>query len=142
MLKRIVPQPPSHQRSQLARPLLSIRHKESNESFPAVIQPARANPPTGSGLGADNQIALRRAILCDALHCFQQQFVAGARQPRHLAQEAEQWLFSNDTQWPFSFINICVVLELDPICLRKRLQQWARTVRPAKYSHNETQSID
>ena len=32
--------------------------------------------------------------------------------------------FSDDSHWPFSFVNICVVLGLEPGYLRQGLKQW------------------
>ena len=116
----------SQQRSQPPHPFLSIPYTAGNEPLSTLLRSEQTYLPTVTHVGAGGEIALRRAILCDALHCFQQQFIGVARQPRHLAQEAEQWLFSDDTQWPFSFLNICAALELDPTYLRKRLLQWTR----------------
>jgi hypothetical protein len=83
----------------------------------------QVHPSSVVRTGTNGDIALRRAILYDAVLCFRQQFVTTSHQPHRLAKEAEQWLFSNDTQWPFSFVNICVVLGLDPDYLRWQLKR-------------------
>jgi hypothetical protein len=40
-----------------------------------------------------------------------------------LAREAEEWFLSNEAHWPFSFLNICSVLNLEPQYIRRGLQR-------------------
>ena len=70
------------------------------------------------------EAALMRAVLEDAIHCFQKQFVRKGRRVLRLAREAEEWLAADDPRWPFSFVNICAVLGLEPEYLRLGLKQW------------------
>lgn len=65
-----------------------------------------------------------RAVLEDAIWCFQKQFIVHNRRVQRLAQEAERWFFSDDLSWPFSFVNICTVLSLEPEYVRRGLQRW------------------
>ena len=65
-----------------------------------------------------------RAVLADALGCFQKGFVRQGRRVQRLAREAEEWLFSDDARWPFSFVSICAALGLEPTYLRRGLQRW------------------
>lgn len=76
------------------------------------------------------EAALMSAVLEDAIHCFRKQFVKKGRRVQRLAREAEEWLFSDDDRWPFSFLNICAVLGLDPGYVRKGLARWRRQVPP------------
>ena len=46
----------------------------------------------------------------------------GSRNQRRMAQEAEAWLFVDDYERPFSFVNICDHLGLDPAYLRRGLE--------------------
>jgi hypothetical protein len=70
-----------------------------------------------------------RAVLADALECFQKGLVYQGRRVQRLALEAEEWLFSDDARWPFSFVSICAVLGLEPAYLRRGLRRW-RQGRP------------
>jgi hypothetical protein len=36
-------------------------------------------------------------------------------------REVVAWFFSRDRSWPFSFLNVCEHLNLDPVCVRVRL---------------------
>ena len=54
---------------------------------------------------------------------------------RRLREEDERWFSSNDRHWPFSFINICETLEIDPNYIRRFLPQLV-TMRLTKYNSN------
>src|SRR5713101_4237325 len=60
------------------------------------------------------EIALMRAVLEDAVNCFQRRFVSNKRRDQRLAEEAEEWFFTADQHQPFSFVHICTVLGLEP----------------------------
>ncbi len=81
---------------------------------------------------------LMRAVLADALGCFQKGVVHQGRRVQRLAREAEEWLFNDDSRWPFSFVSICAVLGLEPEYIRRGLKRWGqgRPPRaPKKRSH-------
>jgi len=52
----------------------------------------------------------------------------GARARRRA--EVRTWLASDDVAWPFSFVNVCEALDLDPGELRSYL--WAPVRRPVR----------
>jgi len=83
-------------------------------------------PPTTSNAGAP-ELGLMRAVIEDAVRCYQKQFVPGPRRNHALAREATQWFFDDDTTWPFSFLNLCSALGLDPGYIRRRLRHWRET---------------
>lgn len=89
----------------------------------AVLPEQFHTPPPGRDT-TSGEVALMRAVLEDALGCFQKQFVKNGRRALRLAREAEEWFFTDDPHWPFSFINICAVLNLDPGYLRMGIQRW------------------
>ena len=64
------------------------------------------------------------AMLEDAVHCFQTYLLARKPHERRLFQEAEEWIDSRDSQWFFSFENICEILSIHPGRLRDALKQW------------------
>ena len=77
------------------------------------------------------------AVLDDAVACFQKYVSAQKPKEKALFQEAEEWLMEKDSDWAFSFENICESLGLAPDYLRKGLVQWKEgQVRPkAKIYH-------
>lgn len=64
------------------------------------------------------------AILQDAVECFQKHLFSPDHKARQLFEDAEAWIVSDDRDWPFSFVNICEVLNVHPEYLRRGLQAW------------------
>jgi hypothetical protein len=69
-------------------------------------------------------VGLMYAVLQDALQCFRGHSSRNPRSARRLAREAEEWFFSEDVDWPFSFLNMCAALGLDPSYIRAGLRRW------------------
>ena len=64
------------------------------------------------------------AVLTDAVECFQKYFDAKSRRYRALFAEADAWINTKDSTSPFSFEDICQVLNISPSYLRLGLMQW------------------
>ena len=71
--------------------------------------------------------ALLRAVLEDALACFQRQFLTVGRRVQREAQEAKAWFLSEEEDWPFSFMSVCAVLGLEPDAIRQQLKRWSHS---------------
>ncbi len=50
-------------------------------------------------------------------------------QGRGRVTEAERWVASNATDWPFAFVNVCQALGLDPAYIRAGLRRHAQRGR-------------
>ena len=72
---------------------------------------------------------LMLAVLQDAVSTLLKHAGSARSRPRRLMREAEQWINARNSDWPFSFENICGVLNLDAAALREGLQRV--TARPA-----------
>ena len=59
------------------------------------------------------ETALMYAVLEDAFLCFHKQFETERRFMQR-AREAEEWFFSDDSRWLFSFVSVCDALGLEP----------------------------
>jgi len=97
----------------------------------ASVLPAQFFSPQTSLYTGRPVAALLRAVLEDALACFQKQFVTEGRRVQRLAQEAEEWFLSEEAHWPFSFMSVCAVLGLEPESVRQQLKRWS-------HSHSQT----
>jgi hypothetical protein len=64
------------------------------------------------------------AVLQDAVDCFQKHLVARDRRARQLYLDAEEWIGSDDRSWPFSFENVCDLLQINAEYLRRGLMTW------------------
>jgi len=62
---------------------------------------------------------LMLAVLADAVECYCK--YSGARDGigMRLFQEAQEWLFNDDERRPFSFVNVCAALQLEPGYIRR-----------------------
>ena len=64
------------------------------------------------------------AVLQDAVDCFQKHLRPRDRRGHQLFTEAEEWICSQDRSWPFSFENICDLLQINAEYLRRGLVAW------------------
>jgi hypothetical protein len=64
------------------------------------------------------------AILEDAVDCYRKHLFARDHKARQLFEDAESWILAEDREWPFSFENICELLDLNPEYLRRGLLTW------------------
>ena len=89
------------------------------------ILPEQFFPPVHYKNQRRGETALLYAILEDAVRCLEiEEQKKRSRNQRRMAQEAEAWLFVDDYERPFSFVNICDHLGLDPAYLRRGLEDW------------------
>jgi hypothetical protein len=64
------------------------------------------------------------AVLDDAVRCFQDNVLPQNKKKQMLFDEAQEWLFMDESSGIFSFVSICGVLGLDPGYIRRGLRQW------------------
>jgi len=73
-------------------------------------------------------------VLEEAVHSFFQYRSARTSRGKQLFREAQEWLWSNDRRWLYSFENICAHLQLDLDYLRRGLQRWQQTAERSESS--------
>ena len=66
---------------------------------------------------------LMLAVLEDAIECFQKYASSNSPKTRQLYEEAEEWILEQDSDWLFSFNQVCVTLGWNPQYIRKGLLQ-------------------
>ena len=71
--------------------------------------------------------SLMFAVLSDAVECFQKYALSRDEYENRLFRETEIWICEENREWPFSFINVCEALTIDPPYLRKGLLRWKQT---------------
>jgi hypothetical protein len=57
---------------------------------------------------------LMLAVLDNAIACFQKYAFTRDRKAKVLFQEAEYWVQDTNSDWPFSFANVCETLGFAP----------------------------
>lgn len=104
----------SHDRAISRRRLLSGLCNEvdgTSELFSSPeIPPAQFYCSPASPYHETGEVALMGAVLQDAINCFQRSAVSDKRRAQRLAREAEEWFFTGEDDYVFSFVNICATL--------------------------------
>lgn len=67
---------------------------------------------------------LMLAVLEDAVATYQRCAGSRDRRGQRLFHEAEEWIATGESDWPFAFENICHALEIEPEFLRRGLAAW------------------
>lgn len=70
------------------------------------------------------EIRLMLAVIEDAVATYQRYAIEPTRRNQRLFEDAEQWINSTDTSWPYSFENVCSALRFEPEILRRGLRTW------------------
>jgi hypothetical protein len=91
---------------------------------PEVILPTQFSELAGAKYGDRGEKRLMLAVLEEAVGTFQRHVGAKTRHGQRVFREAEEWLWSGDSAWPFAFENICHALEIEPAFLRRGLERW------------------
>ena len=91
------------------------------------ILPEQFYPPVRVQDKYRGEVALLYAILGDAIRCFLEERRKQRQDRGRAAREAETWLFVDDESWPFSFLNICELLDLNPTSVRLHLKRWQQS---------------
>lgn len=89
--------------------------------FPLAVHAEAAHKRRQEVMG---EYALVCATLEDAIATYQKYIFGTGRRAKRLFNEVEEWFFMDDWLWPFSFLNICEILELDPESIRRGLGNW------------------
>jgi hypothetical protein len=58
------------------------------------------------------------------VECFQEYLLLDDEYSIRLFTETENWILEDDREWPFSFVNICEALAIEPHYFRKGLLDW------------------
>ena len=116
--------------SRLLPPLRSNLPVAADPLPSAAVLPEQFYAPVMTLASSHGVLALMHAVLDDALSCWQKQFTTNRRRERRVAHEAERWFFSNNSSWPFAFVNICAALGLDPNYIRQGLRRWRHSPPP------------
>jgi hypothetical protein len=66
------------------------------------------------------------AVLEDAMKTYKQGIDSPVPARRVEAFRVEAWVASDDTDWPFAFVNVCEAVGLDPDYVRACMKRWRR----------------
>jgi hypothetical protein len=98
-----------------------------------VMKPNRNDEMMDALAGGAPEVALAKGVLTQAKQDLRR--YRGAPDPigREMYRDAFSWVASNDSEWPYSFLNVCEALDLRPDGLREKL---LAETRPGWYARS------
>src|SRR5688572_4113453 len=111
-----------------------------DDFFERIIEPDIFLPSQFYGTGGlsrklEAETRPMTAIFKDAVGCFDKYRGSSSSAGRSHYDSAIEWVKDTDTDWLFSFTNICTLLEFDPDYMRegllKRENKYSKPVRPS-----------
>lgn len=103
---------------------LSVEEKVTSLFQPDTLLPAQYLETFRRKAPLEPEKRLMLSVLEDAVACFQKHLFSRDPRGRALFRNAEEWIEEEDSDWLFSFENICEVLDLDPHYVRQGLLRW------------------
>ena len=103
---------------------LSMEERVTSLFQPDTLLPDQYLDTFRRKLHLEPEKKLMLAVLEDAVACFQKYVFARDGKGKALFQETEDWVLDENTDWLFSFSNVCETLGFDPDYLRRGLVQW------------------
>src|SRR5262245_24120648 len=94
------------------------------ELEPEVVLPSQFHGKGGLDASLQPEKRLMLAVMEDAVGTFQKYVWSRDRAGQRLLAEVEEWFYSDDVEWPFSFVNICHSLDLEVPYVREGLRHW------------------
>jgi hypothetical protein len=91
----------------------------------AAGQMVSAQWPTPNKWTAEKQLAA--AVFASALVEVRDQ--AGAPRRRQEVAETMEWILSDDVEWPYSFVRLCQLFDLEPEWVRAVVHHWLQAAR-------------
>jgi hypothetical protein len=94
------------------------------ELEPAAVLPVQLGSAFVRGATQQPEKRLMLAVLEDAVTVFLREAVREPGQTSRDYDETRAWIWSDEVVWPFSFVNICRTLGLEPSAIRRGLATW------------------
>jgi hypothetical protein len=92
----------------------------------AVRKESRRTEPKSTPRFEHEVSELMLAVLEDAMRTYKDGVDSPIPPKRVEAFKVEAWVASDDTDWPFAFVNVCNAVGLTPEYLRTAMKKWRR----------------
>jgi hypothetical protein len=103
---------------------LSMEERVTSLFQPDTLMPEQYLETFRRKLYLEPEKKLLLAVLEDAIACFQKYLFSKDGKGKALFLEAQEWISDEDTDWLFSFANVCEMLGFEPSYLRDGLMRW------------------
>jgi hypothetical protein len=110
----------------------AVLEKTPDGLEPAVLLPSQFFAVDAGGASLQPEKRLMLAVLEEAVTTLQRHAFAQTGPGRRIFADVQAWIVSDDEQWPFSFLNACHALGLEPDYLRSGLRRWRDRLRAAR----------
>ena len=99
-----------------------------------LVMPAQFHTPASEAWWPGEK-RLMLAVLTDAIEILMKGQSANGPRRRELFEETVAWFDADDTEWPYSFVNVCDTLGLESRAVRAAVRhRCARARRPPRES--------
>jgi len=95
-----------------------------------LVMPSQFYSDTLSAASLPGEKRLMFAVLSDAISIVLKHAAARDARGRRLFVETLAWINADDDAWPFSFVNVCDALGIEPSWLRRGLQRCRERQEP------------
>jgi len=102
------------------------RRSEGNSMKRSVGGKKTRRIVTKNGLAEFGIKELMLAVLENSLDAYKDGLTSPVAGKRVEAFKVEAWVASDDTEWPFSFLNVCQHVGVSPEYVRTCMKQWRR----------------
>jgi hypothetical protein len=103
---------------------LSAEERVASLFQPDILLPAQYLETFRKKSHLEPEKRLMLGVLEDAVACFQKYLFARDSKGKGLFRDAEEWISEENSDWLFSFDNICEVFGLNPQYVREGLARW------------------
>ena len=92
-----------------------------------VVRKEPSSRSAGKPPHVDSEVSeLMLAVLEDAMRTYKDGVDSPIPAKRVEAFKVEAWVMSDDTDWPFAFVNVCNAVGLNPGYVRTAMRKWRR----------------
>lgn len=92
-----------------------------------VVRKESSSQSAGKPSHVANEVSeLMLAVLEDAMRTYKDGVDSPIPAKRVEAFKVEAWVMSDDTDWPFAFVNVCNAVGLSPGYVRTAMRKWRR----------------
>jgi len=103
------------------KPTISEAGVTDDLCTPDTVSPAQFHDMGGGTPERSAEFKLALAVLEQAVEDLQRHRGTSAPEPQRLYVQARRWVASNDRRWPYSFANVCDMLNLSCGRMRTKL---------------------
>jgi len=100
-------------------------HRDAMDEYETIL-PSQFGDLLRNDQARPPEHRLMLAVLEDAVRSYQRYLSSSDSRGRRLFREVEEWFDSDAATWPFSFVVICQIFDIEPEYVRAGLRAWRK----------------